>query len=145
MTVIHRRDKFRADPILNDRLMAKVAEGKVELKLNSNLDEVLGDEKGVTGVRIKKQDGSMEDIAVTGAFIAIGHRPNTELFIGQLEMNNGYIKTQSGLEGNATATNIPGVFAAGDVQDHIYRQAITSAGTGCMAALDAQRYLETLD
>ena len=144
VTVVHRRDKFRAEPILNDRLMAKVAEGKVELKLNSTLDEVLGDEKGVTGVRIKKQDGSTEDIAVTGAFIAIGHKPNTELFVGQLDMNNGYLKTYSGLEGNATATNIPGVFAAGDVQDHIYRQAITSAGTGCMAALDAQRYLESL-
>jgi thioredoxin reductase (NADPH) len=113
--------------------------------LNATLDEVLGDEKGVTGVRIKKQDGSTEDIAVTGAFIAIGHKPNTELFVGQLDMNNGYLKTHSGLEGNATATNIPGVFAAGDVQDHIYRQAITSAGTGCMAALDAQRYLETLE
>ena len=145
VTVIHRRDKFRAEPILNDRLMAKVAEGKVELKLNATLDEVLGDEKGVTGVRIKKQDGKTEDIAVSGAFIAIGHKPNTDLFVGQLEMNNGYIKTHSGLEGNATATNIPGVFAAGDVQDHIYRQAITSAGTGCMAALDAQRYLEALD
>ena len=144
VTVVHRRDKFRAEPILNDRLMAKVAEGKVELKLNATLDEVLGDEKGVTGVRIKKQDGSTEDIAVTGAFIAIGHKPNTELFVGQLDMNNGYLKTHSGLEGNATATNIPGVFAAGDVQDHIYRQAITSAGTGCMAALDAQRYLESL-
>jgi thioredoxin reductase (NADPH) len=145
VTVIHRRDKFRAEPILNDRLMAKVAEGKVELKLNATLDEVLGDDKGVTGVRIKKNDGGTEEIAVTGAFIAIGHKPNTELFVGQLDMNNGYIKTHSGLEGNATATNIPGVFAAGDVQDHIYRQAITSAGTGCMAALDAQRYLETLD
>ena len=144
VTVIHRRDKFRAEPILNDRLMAKVAEGKVELKLNSTLDEVLGDDKGVTGVRIKKADGSLEDIAVTGVFIAIGHKPNTELFINQLDMHNGYIKTHSGLEGNATATNIPGVFAAGDVQDHIYRQAITSAGTGCMAALDAQRYLEAL-
>jgi len=105
---------------------------------------VLGDEKGVTGVRIKKQDGSTEDLPVTGAFIAIGHKPNTELFIGQLDMNNGYLKTHSSLEGNATATNISGVFAAGDVQDHIYRQAITSAGTGCMAALDAQRYLESL-
>lgn len=145
VTVIHRRDKFRAEPILNDRLMAKVAEGKVELKLNATLDEVLGDEKGVTGVRIKKQDGNTEEIAVSGAFIAIGHKPNTDLFVGQLEMNNGYIKTHSGLEGNATATNIPGVFAAGDVQDHIYRQAITSAGTGCMAALDAQRYLESLE
>ena len=145
VTVIHRRDKFRAEPILNDRLMAKVAEGKVILKLHSTLDEVLGDAKGVTGVRIKKQDGSKEDIAVSGAFIAIGHKPNTDLFTGQLDMHNGYIKTHSGLEGNATATNIPGVFAAGDVQDHIYRQAITSAGTGCMAALDAQRYLEGLE
>ena len=107
------------------------------------MDEVLGDEKGVTGVRILKQDGSKEDISVMGVFIAIGHKPNTDLFIGQLEMNNGYIKTHSGLNGNATATNIPGVFAAGDVQDHAYRQAITSAGTGCMAALDAQRYLES--
>ncbi|MFZ4119517.1 MAG: thioredoxin-disulfide reductase [Polynucleobacter sp.] len=145
VTVIHRRDKFRSEPILIDRLMAKVAEGKVELKLNATLDEVLGDEKGVTGVRIAKQDGSKEDIPVMGAFIAIGHKPNTELFVGQLDMEGGYIKTQSGLAGNATATNITGVFAAGDVQDHIYRQAITSAGTGCMAALDAQRYLETLE
>ena len=145
VTVIHRRDKFRAEPILNDRLMAKVAEGKVELKLNCTLEEVLGDEKGVTGVRIRQADGNTEDIALTGAFIAIGHKPNTELFIGQLEMHNGYIKTHSGLQGNATATNIPGVFASGDVQDHIYRQAITSAGTGCMAALDAQRYLEGLE
>ena len=145
VTVIHRRDKFRAEPILNDRLMVKVAEGKVILKLNATLDEVLGDEKGVTGVRIKRQDGSKEDIAASGAFIAIGHKPNTDLFTGQLDMSNGYIKTYSGLEGNATATNIPGVFAAGDVQDHIYRQAITSAGTGCMAALDAQRYLEALE
>jgi len=125
--------------------MAKVAEGKVELKLNSTLEQVLGDDKGVTGVRIKKADGSTEDVPVMGAFIAIGHKPNTELFVGQLDMNNGYIQTHSGLTGNATATNIPGVFAAGDVQDHIYRQAITSAGTGCMAALDAQRYLETLE
>jgi len=145
VTVIHRRDKFRAEPILNDRLMAKVAEGKVELKLNATLDEVLGDEKGVTGVRIKKQDGSTEDIAVTGAFIAIGHKPNTDLFVGQLDMNNGYIKTHSGLEGNATATNIPGVFAAGDVQDHIYRQAVTAAGSGCMGALDAERYLASIN
>jgi thioredoxin reductase (NADPH) len=145
VTVIHRRDKFRSEPILIDRLMAKEAEGKVELKLNATLDEVLGDEKGVTGVRIAKQDGSKEDIPVMGAFIAIGHKPNTELFVGQLDMEGGYIKTQSGLAGNATATNIQGVFAAGDVQDHIYRQAITSAGTGCMAALDAQRYLETLE
>ena len=142
VTVIHRRDKFRSEPILIDRLMAKVAEGKVELKLNATLDEVLGDEKGVTGVRIAKQDGSKEDIPVMGAFIAIGHKPNTELFVGQLDMEGGYIKTQSGLVGNATATNIQGVFAAGDVQDHIYRQAITSAGTGCMAALDAQRDLK---
>ena len=143
VTVIHRRDKFRAEPILNDRLMAKVTEGKVDLKLNSTLEEVLGDEKGVTGVRISNQSGAKEDLAVTGVFIAIGHKPNTDLFAGQLEMKNGYIRTHSGLDGNATATNIPGVFAAGDVQDHAYRQAITSAGTGCMAALDAQRYLET--
>lgn len=145
VTVIHRRDKFRAEPILIDRLMAKQAEGKVEIKWNSVVDEVLGDASGVTGVRIQKNDGSKEDIAVNGMFVAIGHKPNTDLFVGQLDMENGYIKTHSGTQGNATATNIPGVFAAGDVQDHIYRQAITSAGTGCMAALDAQRYLESLE
>ncbi|TFV87485.1 thioredoxin-disulfide reductase [Oxalobacteraceae bacterium OM1] len=143
VTVIHRRDKFRAEPILVDRLMAKVAEGKVEIKWNHTLDEVLGDDSGVNGVRIKSTaDGSTSDVAVHGLFIAIGHKPNTAIFDGQLEMNNGYIRTKSGLDGMATATNVPGVFAAGDVQDHVYRQAITSAGTGCMAALDAQRFLE---
>lgn len=145
VTVIHRRDKFRAEPILIDRLMAKVADGNVRLELNSQLHEVLGDNTGVTGVRIRANTGQTKDIALQGVFVAIGHRPNTELFEGQLDMNNGYIKTRTGLEGNATATNIAGVFAAGDVQDHIYRQAITSAGTGCMAALDAQRYLESLE
>jgi thioredoxin reductase (NADPH) len=143
--VVHRRDKFRAEPILIDRLMSKVAEGKVEVKWYSQVDEVLGDQSGLTGVRIKKADGSTEDLTVQGMFVAIGHKPNTDIFAGQLDMEGGYIKTQSGLTGNATATNILGVFAAGDVQDHIYRQAITSAGTGCMAALDAQRYLEALE
>lgn len=144
VTVIHRRDKFRAEPILIDRLMAKVAEGKVAIEWHSTLDEVLGDQSGVTGVRLAHANGQKKEIALKGIFVAIGHKPNTDLFVGQLDMENGYIKTQSGLSGNATATNIPGVFAAGDVQDHIYRQAITSAGTGCMAALDAQRYLESL-
>ena len=144
VTVVHRRDKFRAEPILIDRLMAKVAEGKVVIEWNSHLDEVLGDSTGATGIRIANTDGQKKDIALQGIFIAIGHKPNTELFVGQLDMANGYIQTKTGLVGNATATNIPGVFAAGDVQDHIYRQAITSSGTGCMAALDAQRYLETL-
>jgi thioredoxin reductase (NADPH) len=145
VTLIHRRDKFKAEPILTDRLMTKVSEGKVELKLFSTLDEILGDEKGVTGIRIAKKDGTKEEIALAGVFIAIGHKPNTELFIGQLDMEGGYIKTKSGIVGNATATTIPGIFAAGDVADHIYRQAVTSAGTGCMAALDAQRYLESLE
>jgi thioredoxin reductase (NADPH) len=143
VTVIHRRDKFRAEAILIDRLMAKVAEGKVEIKWNHTVDEVTGDDSGVTGLRIKSMiDSSTSDIALHGVFIAIGHKPNTSIFDGQLDMHNGYIKTKTGTEGMATATNIPGVFAAGDVQDHIYRQAITSAGTGCMAALDAQRFLE---
>jgi thioredoxin reductase (NADPH) len=144
VTVVHRRDKFRAEPILIDRLMAKVAEGKVAIEWNSQLDEVLGDNTGVTGIRVANATGAKKDIPLKGVFVAIGHKPNTDLFVGQLDMENGYLKTKSGLVGNATATNIPGVFAAGDVQDHIYRQAITSAGTGCMAALDAQRYLETL-
>jgi thioredoxin reductase (NADPH) len=145
VTVIHRRDKFRAEPILIDRLMAKADEGKVEIKWNHTLDEVLGDDSGVTGLKIKSTaDGSSSNIKLHGVFIAIGHKPNTGIFEGQLDMANGYIKTKTGLEGMATATNIPGVFAAGDVQDHVYRQAITSAGTGCMAALDAQRYLESL-
>ena len=143
VTLIHRRDKFKAEPILMDKLMDKVAAGKIVLKTFYTLDEVLGDATGVTGVRIKNtQDGSTEDIALQGCFIAIGHAPNTEIFQGQLEMENGYIITQGGLKGFATQTSVPGVFAAGDVQDHVYRQAITSAGTGCMAALDAQRFLE---
>jgi thioredoxin reductase (NADPH) len=143
VTLIHRRDKFRAEPIMVDHLMEKVKEGKIELKVHSVLDEVLGNDAGVTGVRIKSvQTGAKEDVSLQGVFIAIGHRPNTEIFADQLEMVNGYIVTKSGLAGMATATSVPGVFAAGDVQDHVYRQAITSAGTGCMAALDAQRYLE---
>ncbi|TMS56795.1 thioredoxin-disulfide reductase [Imbroritus primus] len=146
VTVVHRRDKFRAEPILIDRLMEKVKNGNVEVKWNSVLEEALGDDSGVTGIRIRSTDGSKtEDIPLTGIFVAIGHKPNTDIFEGQLEMHNGYIKTKSGTEGNATATSIPGVFAAGDVQDHVYRQAITSAGTGCMAALDAQRYIESLE
>jgi thioredoxin reductase (NADPH) len=143
VTVVHRRDKFRAEAILIDRLMAKVAEGKIEVKWNHTLEEVTGDDSGVTGMRIKSTiDGSITPVKLHGVFIAIGHKPNTSIFEGQLEMKNGYIKTKTGLEGMATATSVPGVFAAGDVQDHIYRQAITSAGTGCMAALDAQRFLE---
>jgi thioredoxin reductase (NADPH) len=143
VTLIHRRDKFRAEPILVDHLMDKVKEGKIELKLYNVLDQVLGNESGVTGARIRSvQSDTTQDLTLQGVFIAIGHRPNTEIFAGQLEMANGYIITRTGLSGMATATSIPGVFAAGDVQDHVYRQAITSAGTGCMAALDAQRYLE---
>jgi thioredoxin reductase (NADPH) len=143
VTLIHRRDKFRAEPILVDHLMEKVKDGKVELKVFNVLDEVLGNDSGVTGVRIKSTaSGAAEVIALQGVFIAIGHRPNTEIFAGQLEMANGYIITKGGLAGMATATSLPGVFAAGDVQDHVYRQAVTSAGTGCMAALDAQRFLE---
>jgi thioredoxin reductase (NADPH) len=146
VTVIHRRDKFRAEPILIDRMMAKVAEGKIALELNQTLGEVVGDSSGVTGLRLQPTDGSAaKDLKVHGLFVAIGHKPNTGIFEGQLDMHNGYIKTRSGNEGMATATNVPGVFAAGDVQDHIYRQAITSSGTGCMAALDAQRYLEALE
>jgi thioredoxin reductase (NADPH) len=143
VTLIHRRDKFRAEPILVDKLMSKVENGNMELKLFHTLEEVLGDDSGVTGVRVRHVDtGATEDMAATGAFIAIGHQPNTEIFQGQLEMKDGYIVTKSGLSGMATMTSVPGVFAAGDVQDHVYRQAITSAGTGCMAALDAQRWLE---
>ncbi len=140
--LIHRRDKFRAEPILIDKLMEKVQAGKIELHLFQTLDEVLGDQSGVTGVRVRHQDGSAKDITLHGCFIAIGHQPNTDIFKGQLEMKDGYIVTRSGLNGFATMTSVPGVFAAGDVQDHVYRQAITSAGTGCMAALDAQRFLE---
>lgn len=143
VTVIHRRDKFRAEAILIDRLMAKVAEGKVDIKWNHTLDEVVGDDSGVTSIKIKSMtNNEVSSVPLHGVFVAIGHKPNTGIFEGQLTMVNGYIKTKTGTEGMATATNIPGVFAAGDVQDHIYRQAITSAGTGCMAALDAQRYLE---
>ena len=146
VTIIHRRDKFRAEAILIDRLNAKAAEGKIVIKYNHTLEEVVGDESGVTGINIKSTtDGSVTPMKVHGLFIAIGHKPNTSIFEGQLDMHNGYIKTKTGLEGMATATSIPGVFAAGDVQDHIYRQAITSAGTGCMAALDAQRFLESLE
>ncbi|VFR40801.1 Thioredoxin reductase [plant metagenome] len=144
VTVVHRRDKFRAEPILIDKMMAKVENGNMRLKLFSELQEVLGDDSGVTGARLlNSQTGQTEDLPVTGAFIAIGHHPNTSIFEGQLDMENGYIKTRSGLNGLATMTSVPGVFAAGDVQDHVYRQAITSAGTGCMAALDAQRWLES--
>jgi thioredoxin reductase (NADPH) len=141
--LIHRRDKFRAEAILIDKLHAKVAEGKMQLHLWQTLDEVLGDTSGVTGVRIKDtRDGATSELKVQGCFIAIGHQPNTDIFKGQLEMKDGYIITRTGLNGLATMTSVPGVFAAGDVQDHVYRQAITSAGTGCMAALDAQRFLE---
>jgi thioredoxin reductase (NADPH) len=141
--LVHRRDKFKAEPILIDKMMAKVAEGKIELKTFKTLDEVLGDQSGVTGIRVKDvNSGATEDITLKGCFIAIGHAPNTEIFQGQLQLEGGYIVTQGGLKGFATQTSVPGVFAAGDVQDHVYRQAITSAGTGCMAALDAQRFLE---
>ena len=141
--LIHRRDKFKAEAIMIDKLMDKVKAGKIVLELHSVLDEVLGDASGVTGVRLKNvQDNQTRDLAVHGCFIAIGHQPNTGIFEGHLSMKDGYIVTQSGLQGMATQTSVPGVFAAGDVQDHVYRQAITSAGTGCMAALDAQRFLE---
>jgi thioredoxin reductase (NADPH) len=141
--VVHRRDKFRAEAILVDKLMAKAAAGKVVLHLWHTLDEVLGDASGVTGVRLKSSNGGPDtELTLKGCFIAIGHQPNTDLFKGQLEMKDGYLITRTGLNGMATMTSVPGVFAAGDVQDHVYRQAITSAGTGCMAALDAQRYLE---
>ncbi len=145
VTVVHRRDKFKSEKILADHLMEKVKSGKVTIEWNHTLDEVLGDAKGANAMRIKSmQDGSTKDISVQGVFVAIGHKPNTDLFDGQLEMKGGYLKVKSGAEGNATATSIPGIFAAGDVADHIYRQAITSAGSGCMAALDAERYLDGL-
>lgn len=144
--LVHRRDTLRAEKILQDRLFAREAEGKVELRWSHVLDEVLGDESGVTGIRIRALDGSgAEDLPLAGVFIAIGHRPNTAIFAGQLDMAGGYISVRSGAAGNATATSVPGVFAAGDVGDHIYRQAITSAGFGCMAALDAERYLDALE
>ena len=145
VTLVHRRDTFRAEKIMVDKLYAKVNEGKIVLKLNAQLDEILGDDSGVTGVRLKNNDGSAEEVAVTGVFIAIGHKPNTDIFKGQLEMDEtGYLKTQGGKDGNVGLTNIDGVFAAGDVQDKIYRQAITSAASGCQAALDAERYLDNL-
>jgi len=146
VTLVHRRDKFKAEAILIDKLHEKVAAGKIVLKTHRTLQEVLGDASGVTGVRLQKtDDGSTEDLMLKGCFIAIGHHPNTDIFEGQLDMKDGYIITRSGLQGFATMTSVPGIFAAGDVQDHVYRQAITSAGTGCMAALDAQRFIEQND
>jgi len=142
--LVHRRDKFRAEKIMQDKLMKRVAEGKVGLVLDSEIDEVLGDNSGVTGVLTRQKTGGKKQIAAKGLFVAIGHTPNTELFAGQLQMENGYIVTRGGREGFATATSVPGVFAAGDVQDHVYRQAVTSAGSGCMAALDAEKYLDGL-
>ncbi|ENA36013.1 MULTISPECIES: thioredoxin-disulfide reductase [Pseudomonas] len=144
VTLIHRRDTFRAEKILQDKLKSRVAEGKIELKLNAAVDEVLGDNMGVTGVRLKNNDGSMDEIQVAGLFVAIGHTPNSSLFEGQLELKDGYVVVKGGRESNATATSIEGVFAAGDIADHTYRQAITSAGAGCMAALDVERYLDGL-
>ena len=145
VTLVHRRDKLRSEKIMQDKLFEKEKAGKVTIKWNSTLDEILGDKTGVTGMRVKNtQNGAAEDIALDGVFVAIGHKPNTDLFADQLELDNGYIVTQGGRHGNATQTNIPGIFAAGDVQDHIYRQACTSAGSGCMAALDAERYLDQL-
>ncbi|PPE72998.1 thioredoxin-disulfide reductase [Solimonas fluminis] len=146
VTIVHRRDKFKGEKILHDKLFKRRDEGKVTIVWDSTLDEVLGDASGVTGARIRNvKDGSTREIAAKGVFIAIGHQPNTSIFEGQLEMSDGYIKVQSGSQGNATATSVPGVFAAGDVMDHVYRQAVTSAGTGCQAALDAERYLDKLN
>jgi thioredoxin reductase (NADPH) len=143
VTLVHRRDKFRAEKIMIDKLMKRVAEGKIVLELDATLDEVLGDKTGVTGIRILNlKTHQRKDLALKGLFVAIGHTPNTQIFAGQLDMENGYIVTRGGREGGATATSVPGVFAAGDVQDHVYRQAVTSAGTGCMAALDAEKYLD---
>lgn len=145
VTLIHRRDKLRSEKILQDKLFAKAANGNVKILWNHELEEVLGDNSGVTGLRVKSTvDGSTQEVAVAGLFVAIGHKPNTDIFEGQLDMKDGYIKVKSGLAGNATATNIPGVFAAGDVADHVYRQAITSSGAGCMAALDAEKFLDDL-
>ena len=144
VTVVHRRDSFKSEKILSDHILKKADEGNIDIEWNHTLDEVLGDDMGVTGMRIKNtQDGSTKEVQVQGIFIAIGHKPNTDIFKDQLEMNGGYLKVKGGSEGNATATSVPGVFAAGDVADHIYRQAITSAGAGCMAALDAERFLES--
>ena len=144
VTVVHRRDKFRSEKILSDQLMEKAKNGNVTIEWDHNLEEVLGDDMGVTGLRLRGKDGSTKEIDVHGVFIAIGHTPNTGIFEGQMEINNGYIKVQAGLEGNATQTSVEGVFAAGDVADHIYRQAVTSAGSGCMAALDAEKFLDNL-
>ena len=144
VTIVHRRDKFRSEKILSDKLMKKASNGNISFEWNHNLDEVLGDKMGVTGLRLKGNDGSTKEIDVHGVFIAIGHTPNTGIFEGQLEINQGYIKVKAGLEGNATQTSVEGVFAAGDVADHVYRQAVTSAGSGCMAALDAERFLDNL-
>ena len=144
VTIVHRRDKFRSEKILSDKLMEKAKNGNISIEWNHNLDEVLGDKMGVTGLRLKGNDGSTKEIDVHGVFIAIGHTPNTGIFEGQLEINQGYIKVKAGLEGNATQTSVEGVFAAGDVADHVYRQAVTSAGSGCMAALDAERFLDNL-
>lgn len=145
VTLVHRRDQLRAEKFLADKIIEKSRTGNVTIEWNSVLNEVLGDESGVTGVRLLNKNGSFKEVPVHGVFIAIGHKPNTDLFEGQLEMDNGYIRTRCGQEGNASATSVPGVFAAGDVQDQYYRQAVTSAGTGCMAALDAEKYLETLE
>ena len=145
VTIVHRRDKFRSEKILSDRLMEKASNGNISIEWNHNLDEVLGDEMGVTGLRLKGNDGNTKEIDVHGVFIAIGHTPNTGMFEGQLEINGGYIKVKAGLEGNATQTSVEGVFAAGDVADHVYRQAVTSAGSGCMAALDAERFLDNVE
>ena len=144
VTIVHRRDKFRSEKILSDKLIKKAKNGNISIEWNHNLDEVMGDETGVTGLRLKGNDGSTKEIDVHGVFIAIGHTPNTGIFEGQLEINKGYIKVNAGLEGNATQTSVEGVFAAGDVADHVYRQAVTSAGSGCMAALDAERFLDNL-
>jgi len=146
VTVVHRRDRFRAEKMLQDQLLQKVADGKAEIAWNCELDEVLGDASGVTGARIRNnRSGETQELDLQGVFIAIGHTPNTSIFEGQLEMQGGYLRVHSGLDGNATATSVPGVFAAGDVMDHVYRQAITAAGTGCMAALDAERHLDGLE
>jgi len=145
VTLVHRRDKFRAEKIMIDKLMKRVAEGKIVLELDATLDEVLGDKAGVSAVRIRHvKTGAAKELPVKGLFVAIGHTPNTQVFAGQLEMDNGYIVTRNGRDGGATATSVPGVFAAGDVQDHVYRQAVTSAATGCMAALDAEKFLDAL-
>jgi len=144
VTIVHRRDKFRSEKILSDKLIKKAKNGNISIEWNHNLGEVLGDETGVTGLRLKGNDGSTKEIDVHGVFIAIGHTPNTGIFEGQLKINQGYIKVKAGLEGNATQTSVEGVFAAGDVADHVYRQAVTSAGSGCMAALDAERFLDNL-